>query len=178
MAQQDADRLFNTLSELQASKKLPPVQDWHPEHEGRIDIRIDSEGQWFHEGTRIERQALVDLFATILKAEGEDYFLVTPAEKLRIEVADVPFMAIDLDLRGEGTATDLLFTTNVGDYVMADAAHPLSMRGERPYLTVRDGLSARLTRSVFYRLVDFGVEEQGALYVYSQGARFNLGSLH
>lgn len=174
----NVERLFNTLTELQASKKLPPVHLWQPEHEGSIDIRIDNDGQWFHEGTRIERQSLVDLFATIMKREGDDYFLVTPAEKLRIEVVDVPFMAIDLDVRGSGKNTDLLFSTNVGDYIMADEAHPLCMQGERPYLLVRDGLSARLTRSVFYRLVDYGVEEDGALYVYSQGARFNLGALH
>ena len=87
-------------------------------------------------------------------------------------------LEIGLRVRGSGKQTDLLFSTNVGDYIMADDAHPLSMQGERPDLLVRDGLSARLTRSVFYRLVDFGVEEDGALYVYSQGARFNLGALH
>ena len=102
---------------------------------------------------------------------------MTPAEKLRIDVADVPFIAIDMDVRGSGYETELMFHTNVGDYVIANATQRLEMRGERPYLHVRDGLFARLTRSVFYRLVDLGVEENGALVVYSQGTGFELGAL-
>ena len=180
----DIDNLFTTLTDLQDNKKLPPVHLWQPEHVGSIDIRIDSEGQWYHEGTRIERQPLVDLFATILRFDEGAYYLVTPAEKMRIEVEDVPFMAIDLDARGLGKDAELLFSTNVGDYVIASSEHPLTMRDERPYIDVRDGLQARLTRSVYYRLVDFALEsaaekdrEEGALHVHSQGTRFYLGQL-
>jgi uncharacterized protein len=172
-----ADKLFAELSQLQAEKKLPPVHLWRPEREGSIDIRIDDQGRWFHDGGEFKRQALVNLFATILRKEEHGYFLVTPAEKLRIDVADVPFMAIDMDVRGVGVNTDLMFHTNVGDYVMADENHGLEMRGDRPYLHVRDGLEARLTRSVFYRLVDVGLEENSALIVYSQGTAFNLGAI-
>ena len=160
---------------MQEARKLPPVHLWHPEHTGEIDIKIDANGNWYHEGTRIQRQPLVDLFATILRREGDQYFLITPAEKQRIEVADVPFMAIDMDVRGSGGDTELLFTINVGDYVMAGPEHAIVMRNEVPYLHVRDGLEAKITRSVFYRLVEIGVEENGALNVYSQGARFDLG---
>ena len=173
----DLDELFATLTEKQQNKKLPPVHLWHPEQSGTIDIRIDSDGQWFHEGAPIQRQPLVDLFATIMREEEGAYYLVTPVEKLAIEVADVPFVAIDMDVKGSGTDTDLLFTTNVGDYVMANVEHEIYMRNERPYVEVRDNLTARIARSVYYRLVEFGVEEKGALYVYSQGARFCLGSL-
>jgi hypothetical protein len=174
----DIDQLFDTLTDLQQNKKLPPVHLWHPDYEGTIDIRIDHEGQWFHEGTRFERQSLINLFAGILRKEAGEYFLVTPGEKLRIEVADVPFMAIDMDVRGKGVDTELLFTSNVGDYFIAGEEHPISMRDERPYIVARDNLAARITRSVYYRLVDCGVEQEGALYVYSQGARFCLGSLY
>ena len=96
----DIDDLFETLTNLQRSKRLPPLHLWQPEHVGVIDIRIDREGIWYHEGTRIERQPLVDLFATILRREKDDYYLVTPAEKMRIVVEEAPFIAIDLDVRG------------------------------------------------------------------------------
>ena len=86
----DIDELFETLTNLQRSKRLPPLHLWQPEHEGVIDIRIDREGAWYHEGVRIQRQPLVDLFATILRREGDDYFLVTPAEKMKIEVEEAP----------------------------------------------------------------------------------------
>jgi hypothetical protein len=173
----DLEELFATLTEKQQNKKLPPVHLWHPERSGTIDIRIDAEGQWFHEGAPIQRQPLVDLFATIMREEEGTYYLVTPVEKLAIEVADVPFVAIDMDVKGAGTGTELLFTTNVGDYVVANAEHEISMHGERPYLEIRDNLTARIARSVYYRMVDIGVEEMGAMYVYSQGARFCLGSV-
>ncbi len=150
---------------------------WQPKHEGEIDIEINPAGDWYHEGTRIVRQPLVDLFATILRKEGDKYYLVTPAEKLKISVADVPFLAIEMEVRGNAGNTDILFTTNVGDYVTAGPQHPLTMKQGKPYLEVRNGLLARVVRSVFYRLVEYGCEEQGSLYVYSQGAKFSLGSV-
>ena len=171
------DDLFETLISLQQNKRLPPVQSWQPARSGVIDIRIDREGAWFHEGTRIERQPLVDLFATILRREGEAYFLVTPGEKMQIQVAEVPFIAVDLDVRGQDRAKQLLFSTNVGDYVIAGAEHSITMRQGRPFLHVRDGLEARIQRSVFYRLVEEGELQNDDLLVYSDGECFNLGSV-
>ena len=171
------DSLFKTLTSLQEKKKLPPVEMWQPDHVGSIDIVINNDGEWLHEGTIIQRQPLVNLFATILKREGDTYYLVTPAEKLAIQVADVPFIVTDMDVRGAGKNSDLLFTTNVGDYVMAGPDHPVAMREERPYLTIRHGLEARLSRSVYYRLVDYGIEQADHLYVYSQGQAFDLGTV-
>ena len=173
----DIDRLFDTLLSLQKQKRLPPINDWQPTKRGVVDIRIDRNGRWYHEGDQIKRQPLIDLFATILRQQDNEYFLVTPIEEMAIQVEDVPFLAIDMDIRGSGVDTDLLFTTNVGDYLMAGADNTIFMRGDTPYLTVRDGLLARIQRSVFYRLVEVGLEEHGALCVYSQGACFNLGSL-
>jgi hypothetical protein len=171
------DDLFETLTQLQQGKRLPPVHLWQPAHTGVIDIRIDREGAWYHEGTRIERQPLVDLFATILRREEDDYFLVTPGEKMQIQVAEVPFIAVDLDVRGEGAAKQMLFSTNVGDYVIAGVEHPITMRDGRPFLHIRDGLEARIQRSVFYRLVEEGELESDALMVRSDGEVFNLGSV-
>ena len=173
----DIDELFETLTNLQRSKRLPPLHLWQPEHEGVIDIRIDREGAWYHEGVRIQRQPLVDLFATILRREGDDYFLVTPTEKMKIAVEEAPFIAIDLDVRGIGAAKQLLFSTNVGDYVVADQDHPIVMRDGRPFLQIRDGLEARIQRSVFYRLVEEGEQQADDLLVYSNGCGFNLGSV-
>ena len=173
----EIEKLFETLLSLQKHKRLPPLEQWQPAKRGQVDIRIDREGRWFHEGDQIKRQPLIDLFATLLRKEVDDYYLVTPVEQMQIEVEDVPFVVIDMDVRGHAENTDLLFTTNVGDYVLADAAHDVFMLGDTPYFSVRDNLLARIQRSVFYRLVEVGIERQGGLWAYSQGAGCNLGSL-
>jgi len=168
--------IFDELLSAQAQKTLPPVSAWHPEREGTIDIRIAADGTWFHEGQPIRRAPLVNLFATILRRDQDQFVLVTPAEKLTIAVEDAPFIATDLDVRGSDVDTDLLFTTNVGDHVLADSKCWLLMRDSKPYLHVRDGLEALLTRSVFYRLIDVAREEGGSVCVYSQQTRFELGA--
>jgi uncharacterized protein len=175
----DADELFETLEALQAGKKLPPVQRWQPERVGTIDIRIAADGTWYHEGAPFVRDALVRLFATVLRKDADGYYLVTPVEKLKIDVEDAPFVAVDMEVRGRGTKAELLFTTNVGDHLVADAEHALLVEDHdgqpRPYLHVRDGLRALISRTVFYRLVDQAIVESGQLVAYSRGARFLLG---
>jgi len=177
----DVTSLFDTLSALQKNKRLPPVASWHPERVGRIDIRIASDGTWYHEGEPIKRLPLVRLFATVLRHDPDGYCLVTPAEKLLIQVDDAPFAAIAMEAKGEGAEAELLFTTNVDDHVVVDAEHRLRVdqrNGEpRPYVMARDGLDALINRNVFYRLVDLAREEQGELVVYSRGARFSLGRI-
>ena len=172
---------FENLLAAVGDRKLPPVHAWRPERVGDIDIRIAADGRWFHEGSEIKRQRLVTLFSTILRLDEDGYCLVTPAEKLRIAVEGAPFLAVDMESDGEGQARRLIFTTNVGDHVLADANHPIEVlvcAGEpRPYITVRNGLRARITRSVFYRLVDLGAPAAGRLEVWSAGAKFVLGSL-
>ena len=171
--------LFDELTALGAARKLPPVKQWHPERTGTIDIRIARDGTWYHEGDPILRQPLVDLFATILRKDPDGYCLVTPAEKLLIEVEDAPFQAIDVEVKGEGSDQQLLFSTNVGDYVTADAEHPMVVEGNpeqpRPYLEVRDGLRALIARSVYYRLTDLAEEDPDGWWLTSAGARFRLG---
>ena len=129
---------------------------WNPPNCGDIDIRIARDGLWFHEKTPIGREPLVRLFASILRLDPDGYWLVTPVEKMRIKVDDVPFIAIRVDAQGDA----LVFQTNVGDEVIADAEHELRVTwnaetGEpAPYLHVRRGLLARLSRPVFYELVE------------------------
>ncbi len=177
-----ADALFKELLEAQASKSLPPVDRWHPERSGSIDIRIARDGTWFHEGAEIKRAAMVKLFSTILRRDDGEYFLVTPAERLAIEVEDVPFAAIALVRSGSGAGQRLLFTTNVDEHVLADSEHPIEVRdrdGEpAPYLHVRAGLWALLTRNVFYELVDIAephANDPARLGVISCGEWFELG---
>ncbi|MFT7654689.1 MAG: hypothetical protein ACI9UU_003809 [Candidatus Azotimanducaceae bacterium] len=171
------DRLFDDLAERQNNKKLPPVNQWHPDRTGSIDIRIDTEGAWWHEGRVIKRQGLVNVFSTVLRCDDGVYFLVTPAEKLQIVVEDVPFIGVDFEVTGTGSDQQVIVTTNVEDHIVLDSEHSLFMTQEKPYFQVRDNLIGRINRSTFYRLVEHGVEEEGAWHIYSRGARFNLGAV-
>ncbi len=172
------NELFDRLNALQADRKLPPVHNWQPERTGSIDIHIDAAGTWTHEGAPFTRDALVKLFSTIMRKDADGYYLVTPAERLLIDVEDVPFLAVDCEVKGAGDAQELLFITSVDDYVIADSEHALWVEepdSPRPYLHVRDGLNALLTRPLFYRLVDLCTEEDGGYWIRSRGERFKLG---
>jgi hypothetical protein len=157
------------------------VHLWNPPNCGEIDIRIRRDGLWFHEGSPIGREPLVRLFSTVLRKDPDGFYLVTPVEKLRIQVEDAPFMAVRVDRAGEG----LRFLTNLGDEVEAGPEHPLRIEidpsGEpAPYVHVRGGLEARLTRPVFYELVDVAqardTPEGPQLGVVSHGAWFPIGA--
>ena len=139
-------------------KGLPPVHLWNPPFCGDLDMRIARDGTWFYLGTPIGRPVLVRLFSTILRRDGDDYFLVTPVEKVGITVEDAPFVAVDFN-RVDG---ELVFETNVGDRVTAGPEHPIRVvrdpgSGEpSPYLLVRANLEALIDRKSFYRLVEIG----------------------
>jgi hypothetical protein len=142
---------------------LPPVHLWNPPFCGDLDMRIARDGTWFYQGTPIGRPALVRLFSTILKREGDKHFLVTPVEKVGIRVDDAPFLAVEM-VKDEGHPGRMLrFRTNVDDWVTCDAAHWLRFEtasdgGLVPYLHVRADLWAKVTRSLYYDLVDMGEE--------------------
>src|ERR1700761_8285019 len=128
---------------------LPPVHLWNPAHSGEIDIVIEKDGSWRHEGAKIGRAAMVRLFSTILRKDPDGIYLVTPVEKLRITVEDAPFVAVRVDREGAA----LKFLTNVGDEVEAGPEHAIRVeQGEggepRPYLHVRRGLEALIARPV------------------------------
>ena len=173
----EIDSLFDELLEQQRNKKLPPVETWKPKNLGAIDIKISRDGTWVHEGGEIKRKELVQLFSTILVKEENRYFLVTPVQKLRIEVEDAPFVAVSFQVRGEPPETDIMFETNVGDLVVLNKEHTLWVAEGKPYIHVRSGLNALLTRSAFYQLIDHGVEKNDQLMIYSSGSSFSLGSI-
>lgn len=152
---------------------MPPVESWDPPFCGDLDMQIRRDGTWFYQGTPIGRHRLVRLFSTILKREGDAYFLVTPVEKVGITVEDAPFIAVDFTV-DDGTLT---FQTNVGDRVAADADHPIRVERDEsgepsPYVMVRNGLEARIDRKSFYRLVDLGEVEGDWFGVRSAGTFF------
>lgn len=165
-------------------KGLPPIHSWNPPFCGDLDMRITRDGTWFYEGTPIGRPALVRLFSTILRKDGDDYFLVTPVEKVGITVEDAPFVAVDFDSSGEGEDQRLTFHTNVGDTVTAGPDTPLRFvrdaeTGEpSPYVLVRDRLEALIDRKSFYRLVELGVEKEvdGLIWfgIWSAGTFFPM----
>ena len=168
-----------------AGRKLPPVEKWHPEHCGDIDIRIARDGTWFHNGTPIGRHELVRLFSTILRKDDDGFHLVTPVEKMKIVVEDAPFLAVLLRAEGEGREQRLIFTTNVGDETVAGPDNPIRVETDpgtqepSPYVHVRRGLEAKIARAVFYQLADMAVpgagEHEGLLGVWSGGQFFPLG---
>src|SRR4051794_4695288 len=145
-------------------KGLPPVHLWNPPFCGDLDMRIAGDGTWFYMGTPIGRPALVRLFSTILKREAGKHFLVTPVEKVGIRVDDAPFLAVEMVRESEGGGGGVLrFRTNVDDWVACDAAHRLRFEaaadgGLTPYLHVRADLWAKVTRALYYDLVDMGEE--------------------
>src|SRR5260370_36844242 len=143
--------------------KMPPVEDWNPPFCGDIDMRIAQDGAWFYMGTPIGRPALVRLFSTILKREQGKHFLVTPVEKVGIRVDDAPFLAVEMLNENDRGRRLLRFRTNVDDWVDCDAAHRLRFEaaadgGLTPYLHVRADLWAKVTRPLYYALVDIGEE--------------------
>ena len=149
---------------LPRDKGLPPVERWNPPFCGDIDMRIAADGVWFYQKTPIGRPALVKLFASVLKKEGDKYFLVTPVEKVGLKVDDVPFLAVEMSITRDDQQRQMLtFRTNVDDLIAAGPGHALRFEPEvtgglRPYLHVRRDLWAKVTRPVFYDLVALGEE--------------------
>ncbi|MBB3101853.1 DUF1285 domain-containing protein [Azomonas macrocytogenes] len=175
------------LGQLPASTdgKPAPVHLWNPPFCGDLDMRIARDGTWYYLGTPIGRPAMVRLFSRVIRRDGEAYFLVTPVEKVGIQVEDVPFVAVRLEASGQGEEQVLVFTTHVGDEVMAGPEHPIRIELDpetqepSPYVHVRANLEARIHRNVFYPLVELAVpkdiEGQGWLGVWSQGVFFPIG---
>src|SRR5687768_4180067 len=168
------------IARLMEERKLPPVEQWNPSHCGDSAMRIARDGTWYHEDGPIGRPAMVRLFSSILRREADgNYVLVTPVEKLDIVVEDAPFVAVELKSEGEGRDRNLAFRLNTGDLVLAGPDHRLRLEtredGPHPYLEVRAGLEARLSRPVYYELAEIALAE-GAQPpgLWSKGAFFAL----
>ena len=171
------------LTELQRlidERRLPPVEQWNPEHCGHSGMRIARDGTWYHDGSPIGRPAMVRLFSTVLRREPDGrHVLVTPAEKLDIDVEATAFRAIQMKREGEGRTQRLAFLLDSGDAVILGPDHPLSIvhtdQGPSPRILVRHGLEAELARPVYYDLAELalagGDEPPG---VWSDGRFFPL----
>jgi hypothetical protein len=160
---------LNALSGLETSVKAAEggPETWNPPFCGDLDMRIASDGTWYYFGSPIGRTALVKLFSSVLRKEGEQHFLVTPVEKVGIRVDDAPFTAVEMQVDGEGIDRKLRFRTNVDEWIEAGPLNRLRFgRDERgavkPYLHVRSGLEALVARPVFYDLVELGEERETA----------------
>ena len=168
------------LAQLAADRKLPPVERWNPAHCGHSAMRIARDGTWYHEGSPIGRPAMVRLFSTILRREPDGRFvLVTPVEKLDIDVEDAPFVAVEVKIEGEGRERNLAFRLNTGDVVLAGPGHPLRFEagedGPLPYVQVRAGLDALIARPVYYELAELALAEpQDPIGLWSGGAFFAM----
>jgi hypothetical protein len=164
MAEQNAGGLEAITGAVKRTgeKGPPPVHLWNPPFCGDLDMRIAADGTWFYMKTPIGRPALVKLFSSVLKREGDKYFLVTPVEKVGITVDDAPFTAVEMRLEGEGAARVLSFRTNVDEWVACGPEHTLRFDPEsetgglKPYLHVRRDLWALVTRALFYDLAELG----------------------
>jgi len=174
--QQDLERLIEHL----ATVEHRPVDSWNPERSGSIDVEIHRDGSWSYQGTPIKRQQLVKLFASVLRKDGEAYFLVTPVEKLQISVEIAPFVVTGLQVFNSGGEEQVISgRTNLDEQFVIDESHPLRINTTEqgdplPYVEVRDGLTGLLTRSVWMELADFVVEQGSILGVWSSGTFFEL----
>lgn len=179
------DRLTQLSELLKNQPSQPPIEQWHPELSGDIDIIIKANGDWFHEGSKIERKALVQLFFSILRCENDgQYYLVTPVEKWRLRVEQAACIAVDMDVLQQGSEQQqIVFTTDTGVKVLLSQAHSLAIESDTttsepvPLLSLRHGLTAKLSRAVFYRLVDVAEEQHAELRVLSDNYWFSLGAL-
>lgn len=186
-------RSLDSLSEFikqqtteRRGRSIPPLEKWQPERQAEMDLTIKANGEWWHEGGKINRQSLVDLFSSILWREGSDqapeYYLKTPVEKLRIKVEDVPFLVTDVNIVEQQNSQLIEFVTSTGDVVYLDDDHPLEMRDyqgeQRPYIEVRFGMKALLSRSVLMHLIKLGelTEQQGetSLTLRSGGKSYSV----
>ena len=172
-----------SLAELQKlidERRLPPVDQWDPEHCGHSGMRIARDGTWYHEGSPIHRPAMVRLFSTVLRREPDgSHVLVTPVEKLEIDVESTAFRAVELNRESEGKAQTLAFRLDSGDAVILGPDHPLTIvetpGGPSPRLSVRHGLEAELTRPVYYELAELALAGgETPPGVWSNGAFFAL----
>jgi uncharacterized protein len=181
----DSHRIGDLESLLQAQrgKGPPPVEKWNPPYCGDIGMKIRSDGTWLFQGSPIGRLPLVKLFASVLRRDADGkHYLVTPAEKVDVAVADAPFLAVEMEVRGKGCDQSLIFRTNVDDIVTAGPEHPLRFaiepggEGLKPYLRVRGRLEALVTRALYYDLVTLALNEEreGELGLWSGGVLFPM----
>ncbi|MGD9827565.1 MAG: DUF1285 domain-containing protein [Hyphomicrobiaceae bacterium] len=176
---------LEALLKSQAGDRPPPVERWNPPYCGDIGLAIRRDGTWYYQGSPIGRKPLVRLFSRVLRRDEDGrHYLVTPVEKVDVAVEDAPFLAVEMEVSGSGTAQTLTFRTNVDDIVQVGPEHPLrfvteaAAGGLKPYLLVRGRLEALVTRALYYDLVELAVPQapgrDDVLGLWSGGAFFPL----
>jgi hypothetical protein len=176
---------LESLLRAQQGKGPAPVEKWNPPYCGDIGMKIRADGVWFYQGSPIGRLPLVKLFAGVLRKDADGkHYLVTPAEKVDVDVEDAPFLAVEMEVRGSGREQTLVFRTNVDDIVTVGPEHPLrfaveaASQGLKPYILVRGRLEALVTRALYYDLVEMAVTENGdgtqRLGLWSGGTFFSM----
>jgi hypothetical protein len=177
-----AGQTLDQLAARIAERGAPPVDRWNPAHCGNSEMRIARDGTWYHQGSPIGREAMVRLFATVLRREPDgSHVLVTPAEKLTIEVESTALRALTMTMEGEGVSRRIAFALDSGDAIIAGPAHPLTVlhtpEGPSPRLAVRHGLEAELARPLYYELAEIALSEgHDPPGVWSNGAFFALAT--
>ena len=189
MSQEAANALMKVIADAEkagadtqtGAKGLPPVHLWEPDYCGDIGMKIARDGQWYYDNSPIGRKKLVRLFSTILRHDKDgEHYLVTPVEKIRVEVEDAPFVATLMQVTGAGQSQVLRFETNVGDFTEAGPDHAMRFEIDQdsgepsPYVHVRARLEALISRAVFYDLVELGVVEGDKFGVWSHGIFFPI----
>ena len=168
------------LQKLADERRLPPVEEWKPSHCGHSEMRIAKDGTWFHQGSPITRPAMVRLFSTVLRREPDGtHVLVTPVEKLEIEVEATAFRAIEMQTEGDGRDRNIAFKLDSGDVVIAGPSNRISMvetqSGPSPRVEVRHGLEAELSRAIYYELAEIALAEaHHPAGIWSRGEFFAL----
>lgn len=169
---------LKTLQDSLSNPSRPPLETWNPPFCGDIDIRINSQGHWFYNGSEITRQPLVRLFASVLWQETGEYFLLTPVEKVRIQVDDLPFVIEQWQWVGENPAY-IQVKTNVGEEYLVTDQYPLLIVKDLPAIKIRDGFLARVHRNVYYQWAELAEQplqhEPAGFYLPSGPCRFLLG---
>lgn len=181
------NNILSEISKTQENNQLPPVDQWDPDFCGDMDLVIKRNGSWHYQNSPIGRQRLVKLFSTVLKKENDNYFLVTPVEKLGIKVEDAPFLVTQMELQSAGQEQVITFIDNCDNHVTLDQQHPLWVEqdgktGEpSPYIMIRKNLHALIHRNVFYQLVEIAeeriIDQQKHLGVISIGDFYSLGTI-
>ena len=165
-------------------KGLPPVDKWNPPFCGDIDLKILRDGRWMYMGTEIKRPAMVRLFSTILRLEPDgEYYLVTPVEKVRIQVEDTPFLIVSMDKLKKENKTSLIFYTSLKDEIILTKKNPISIEVNdknepSPYILVRNNLRGLISRSVYYELIEYAqertIEDKNFLTIESNNEIFKM----
>ncbi|WP_337879834.1 DUF1285 domain-containing protein [Rheinheimera sp.] len=172
---------LNLLQQQLQQPNLAPLELWDPPFCGDLPLRIAADGRWWYQGSVIEREALVRLFASVLLCRDQQYFLLTPVEKVRIQVEDAAFVITELASLDTDQGPVLQVTTNLQHQMLISAEYPLQLLPQAngqllPYLQLWRGLTAKFSRNCYYQLVDLAEEQAGQFFVYSGGQKFLLGA--